>query len=239
MELTFSKKPRAAKSVKIKKMRRGGFTKSSAFEALDGAIVNLKVGQILTVDVPEGNKRDGTAITAEDLRRRIAQRIISVIRKRQMKEDGVKARHQMSKDFRAVLLEGDDGEVDESVVGIECIENDYTEEQELADMERSKKQQATKKAAKKASKKAAVVEDDDIDEDEDDDDIDEDEDDDIEDEDEDEEDEDEEPAPPPRKSKKKAAAKKASSKKASKKKAKPVEDDDDDDGDEFDEFDEL
>lgn len=238
MELTFSKKPRAAKSVKIKKMRRGGFTKSSAFEALDGAIVNLKVGQILTVDVPEGNKRDGTAITAEDLRRRIAQRIISVIRKRQMKEDGVKARHQMSKDFRAVLLEGDDGEVDESVVGIECIENDYTEEQELADMERSKKQQATKKAAKKASKKAAVVEEDD-DEDEEDDDIDEDEDDDIEDEDEDEEEEEEEePAPPPRKSKKKAAAKKAP-KKAPKKKAKPVEDDDDDDGDEFDEFDEL
>ena len=133
--------------IKIRK-RKGGSGRKAQYTELYKEILNLDIGDGITVPVPEGSTVDKTRNTW-------TQRIVSVIRPMLMKEEGVSARHECSKDFSAVLLDDSEDEI-----GIVCEENTLTEEMEEKFKERAKLQQATRAAntkAKKAEKAPATT----------------------------------------------------------------------------------
>ena len=193
MDLEFGK-PVSSKRVKTVRPTRGrsAGSRSSKFDRLDNAVLNMRIGQTLTIKVPDSTLRNGEPLTAEKFRAAMQQRISVKLRARQMEADEVDSRHEMSQDYRAVFIDDGEGGHDPDAIAIECVENTLTEEQENefrkrmskarksrgqveeeeeeeeeeeAPKPRRKKKTAKKVAKKKVSKRKQVEEEEDEDED--------------------------------------------------------------------------
>ena len=138
----------ATSDVTVLKQERG--PKGSKYTSLDEKVVGLVVGQILTIPVPEDQRKE--------FRSALAQRCSTVWRKMRFVKDGGDAEARVDRR----VLDLDYAVVTTTVgVGIKCIESNYSDEDYERDEENRKARIAGKKKAAKAKAASGAVDTDD------------------------------------------------------------------------------